>query len=613
MDPAEKSPPCCPKCRRPLPKGGPCPECSLVAAKQGKGTNALNLMDIPRPGENIAYIGDYEVLEEIARGGMGVVLKARQRSLNREVALKMLLGGHYASAEYKRRFRQEAEAVARLQHPNIVPIYEVGEHEGLLYFSMRLLTGGSLADAPKKQNSAAGSKAQQRWAAEMVAKVAEAMQHAHARGVLHRDLKPSNILLDEAGAPHVADLGLAKLMDEGGGGGTGPLDRLGSPWYMAPEQVEQSKDITVAADVYGLGAVLYELLTHRPPFVGAPLQVLEQVRTREPDPPRKVRPQVDADLETICLKCLEKDPARRYSTAKALADDLRRWLRGEPIHARPVSVAEKLWSWCRRRPQLAFATALISLASLAALITILVLWRTAETANRSVTESGVRDTLTLAQADCDAGDTREALLRISAAQQRLGEDFRMTEWLANRLARDQFMPLWRSQTYTAEVGFARFDLPRGRVITAGVGGTWLHEAATGRELAHLPSIDTSNDPSQKQVQGAWVCGDGNAVLVHEFWERLALWDISHPASPSLLWSNQACALLAMAPDQRACLFAETNGALWFQAIGSTNGLTTRSLPPLPMLPSGLAVSSDGVCYVSLTNGRILACQHDAWA
>jgi serine/threonine protein kinase len=308
----------------------------------------------------LRYFGDYELLEEIARGGMGVVYKARQVSLNRIVAVKMMRPGLLASEEEIRRFHAEATAAANLQHPNIVSIYEVGERDGLHYFSMEYIAGTSLAQIVQQHPLVP------RRAARYVQSVAEAVAYAHAQGTLHRDLKPSNILLDLSDQLHITDFGLAKQI-QGGTTLTVTGTVLGTPNYMPPEQADAGDgNDGPASDVYALGAILYELLTGRPPFQAAtPLQTIKLVLETEPVSPRVMNPGLSRDLETICLKCLAKEQRRRYLSAQALADDLGRFLRGEPIVARPISPPARVWRWCRRNPWPAIATvALVAFAIL---------------------------------------------------------------------------------------------------------------------------------------------------------------------------------------------------------------------------------------------------------
>ncbi len=306
--------------------------------------------DAPREGihRTAPAIPGYEIVGELGRGGMGVVYKARQTRLNRPVALKMILAGAHAGAEAAARFLAEAEAVAQLQHPNIVQIFHIDEHAGLPYFEMEFVGGGSLADRLD------GTPRPPHEAARLTDILARAMAEAHRRGIVHRDLKPGNILLTPEGAPKVADFGLAKLLNAESG-----LTRtdsvLGSPSYMAPEQAGgKTKEVGPAADVYALGAILYELLTGRPPFRGATvLETLEQVKTTEPVPPSRLVPGLPRDAETIALKCLQKDSGKRYESAAALAEDLRRFQAGEPIVARPVESLERAWRWCKRNPVVA--------------------------------------------------------------------------------------------------------------------------------------------------------------------------------------------------------------------------------------------------------------------
>jgi tetratricopeptide (TPR) repeat protein/tRNA A-37 threonylcarbamoyl transferase component Bud32 len=319
-------------------------------------------------GTKVRYIGDYELLGEIARGGMGIVFRARQRSLNRPAALKMLLAEDLASEADEQRFRREAEAAANLDHPHIVPIFEVGRHNGRSYFSMKLVEGGSLSQR------LAEFAADPRAAARLLALVARAVHHAHQRGVLHRDLKPANILLGGGPEtpigeldPQVTDFGLARRVD-----GDPDLTQsgaiLGTPSYMAPEQADGKRgSVTVATDVYGLGAVLYALLAGRPPFRGdSALETLAHVKDDAIEPPSRHGRRIDRDLETICLKCLEKEPARRYGSAEAVAEDLDRWLAGEPIQARPAGHLERAWRWCRRNPAVAALTGAVTMLLVAA-------------------------------------------------------------------------------------------------------------------------------------------------------------------------------------------------------------------------------------------------------
>jgi serine/threonine protein kinase/tetratricopeptide (TPR) repeat protein len=370
----------CPKCGSASRVGRSlCLNCLLSAGidTNGDGTQAEETLDdllgkIDGPDTDW-HLGNYQILEEIGRGGMGVIYRARQRHSRRVVALKRILSCHADSRETLMRFRREAQAAANLDHPNILPIYEVSESEGLPFFSMKFAGGGSLLEA------APMLRRDPRRAVALMAKVARAVQYAHVQGILHRDLKPGNILLDGGGEPLVSDFGLAKWLQP-----NSDLTRtpsiFGTPGYIAPEQVNGSNgNLTPAADVYGLGAVLFHLLTGRPPFTGEhALKVIQQASERPAPKLRSVAPALDRDLETICAKCLEHEPQARYRSAGDLAEDLERWLHGHSIVARPVSPPVRLWRWSRRNPIIAGMAAL--LLALATVVGVMI-WN-AETAAR---------------------------------------------------------------------------------------------------------------------------------------------------------------------------------------------------------------------------------------
>src|SRR5437762_489698 len=311
-----------------------------------------------RAAELLGELGDYELLDAVGRGGQGVVFRARQKSLNRTVALKVISLGQWARKAHLKRFRLEAEAAARLEHPGIVPIHEVGERDGSCYFSMKFVEGGQLDEVVRRAPMSI------RQGAELIAKVARTVHYAHEHGILHRDIKPGNILLDQKGEPHLTDFGLARLV-ETESTVTRTLEVLGTPSYMAPEQaVGNNAAISSVTDVYGLGAVLYQLLTGQPPFAGGTTyETIKLLLDTEPRQPRLLNPKIDRDLSIICLKCLEKDPKRRYSSAVALAEDLERWLKHEPIVARQSGIFTRGRKWVQRNP-----TSALLVASLVALV-----------------------------------------------------------------------------------------------------------------------------------------------------------------------------------------------------------------------------------------------------
>ena len=352
----------CPRCGSEIPADAPeggCPGCLLESglrlldeeAVAGVGVPshpdqaALTVKRSERFAELLGELGDYELLEEVGRGGQGVVFRARQKSLNRTVALKVISLGQWASEAHLKRFQREAEAAASLDHPSIVPIYEVGERDGSCYFSMKFIDGGQLDEVAKLKPISA------RKAAELIAKLARTVHHAHEHGILHRDIKPGNILIDATDEPHLTDFGLARLV-ETESTVTRTMEVMGTPSYMAPEQASgQNEQITRATDVYGLGAGFYQLLTSQPPFAGGTsYETIQLLLNTEPRPPRLLNPKVDRDLSTICLKCLEKDPQRRYSSALALAEDLEHWLKHEPIDAKRSGFFTHARKWVRRNP-----------------------------------------------------------------------------------------------------------------------------------------------------------------------------------------------------------------------------------------------------------------------
>ena len=369
----------CISCGAQIPDGAPeaaCPGCLLEAGLPfppdehviagdlaedvgAGGEDTLRIRHAPRGAAFVGQLGDYELLEEVGRGAQGAVFRARQKSLNRIVALKIISLGQWASKAHLKRFRREAEAAARLDHPNIVPIYEVGERDGCCYFSMKFVDGGRLDDVTNRRPFSI------RQATELLAKVARTVHYAHEHGILHRDIKPGNILLDAKGEHHLTDFGLARLV-ETDSTVTHTRELMGTPSYMAPEQAVANHDpLTSATDVYGLGAILYQLLTGRPPFAaGTAYETIKLLLESDPRPPRSFNPKIGRDLATICLHCLEKNPKLRYPSARALAEDLERWLRHEPIQARHTPILARGAKWVRRNP-----TRVLLAASLLALTT----------------------------------------------------------------------------------------------------------------------------------------------------------------------------------------------------------------------------------------------------
>jgi serine/threonine-protein kinase len=468
----------------------------------------------PAAGRKVRYIGDYELLSVLGQGGMGVVYKARQVTLNRLVALKMIRNAEFASEDQVRRFQNEAEAVATLDHPGIVPIYEVGTYEDMRYFSMKLVEGQGL---DKHLESLAKDP---RAATQTVAEVVEAVSHAHERGILHRDLKPANILLDGLGHAHVTDFGLAKRIDEDAGlTVSGAI--MGTPSFMAPEQAAgRSSMVTTASDVYGLGAILYAVLTGRAPFTGGSvMNTLDMVRNSPPQPPTRLNEKLPRDLEVICLKCLEKDPRHRYASAQALADDLHRWLRGEPIAARPVGPVVRLRMWARRKPALAGLSVALIVASIAGIIGVTWQWREAVSQRnqaRVARDQALRQEKAAREAEADARTARDQAVaseKTAVAARAQAEQNAQIAGIQATLALNTIQDLI-SQVRTQLQGPGLYDLKTTLLDTAlkridGVAGVYekstSKEATAAAALMELGKIYRQLGQSRKALQAFQKC------------------------------------------------------------------------------------------------------------
>jgi serine/threonine-protein kinase len=385
--------PTCARCGTTLTADGSCARCELALAIEVTPAGASEFLESAEP---FRRFGDYELLEELGHGGMGVVYRARQINLNRAVALKMLLLGQFSSEQSIRRFQREARAAAALHHPNIVSIYETGEIEGQHYFTMEYVEGRSLASLLRDGPLAS------RQAAAYCKCIAEAMTAAHKAGILHRDLKPANILIDLFDQPRITDFGLAKWFAQPPGSPDSPAQvreahangtsdprkadititgqMAGSPNYLAPEYAAGNlQHVGPGSDLYSMGAILYECLTGRPPFLAPTLQeTLLRIGDSDPLAPRTLNASVPRDLETVCLKCLEKELERRYRSSQELADDLERFLRGAPVQARSIGPLTKGWRWCRRKPLIASLALALSLAVTLGIAGVLWEWRRAE-------------------------------------------------------------------------------------------------------------------------------------------------------------------------------------------------------------------------------------------
>jgi WD40 repeat protein/tRNA A-37 threonylcarbamoyl transferase component Bud32 len=540
------------------------------------------------------FFGDYELLDEIAHGGMGVVYRARQISLNRVVALKMIRAGLLADDAAVRRFRAEAEAAASLDHPNIVPIYDVGECAGQHYFTMKLTEGARLVDWASREGCwTTGGLECWTAVARLAAKAARAMEHAHQRGILHRDLKPGNILLDDGGEPHVSDFGLAKRTES-------ELDltlsgtMLGTPSYMSPEAASgHAKQITTASDVYSLGAILYELLTGTAPFGAATaVATLRQVIDEPPRRPRSVNPRADRELEIICLKCLEKDPARRYVSAAALAEDLERKAKGEPILASRASPPEMVWQWCRRNPATAGLTTALIMLFLAGFVLVLMEWRRADAEAEKDRQRLVRMNVVAGLRSAEDGDLASALpclveaLRLDESNPAKSAQHRTRIAAALRQA-PRLTQLW---THDAGVNDAEFSPGGQRAISASSDGTarvW--DVRSGQALGQVIRTGSSLDR-------AIFSPDGKLVATADSAGKIGFWQADTGQSlpsPIALATRLNC--IVFSPDSRwlAAAYNDHTARLWDVRTGQQRG------PPLTN-------SSDVKCVCFSPDGRFLA-------
>ncbi len=588
------TPDTCLKCGAPLAGGACqefCPKCLFLQAGAGLLGPALNLKVADQESELTHRFSDYELLEEIGRGGMGVVYRARQRSLDRLVAIKMMAFGPNSSPDMVKRFRAEAVSAASLHHPNIVAIHEVGIHEDRHFFVMDYVEGQSLAQRVGNQPLTA------RRAAEYLKTVAEAAHYAHERGILHRDLKPSNVLIDAQDQPHVVDFGLARQL-EGDSELTLTGQVLGSPQYLPPEQAAgQRGRVSRRADVYALGATLYHLLTGRPPFQAESLaQTLDVVLHAEPVAPRLLNPSVPRDLETICLKCLEKEPLRRYPTAQALADELARFLAGEPIQARPLGLAGKAWRWCRRKPQLASLAATAALLLVFGVAGVLWQWRQAESerqragagellARQNAYAAEMKE-LQRALEDSDLAHARELLNRHRPAgksasrKSQSANDLRGWEWryFWSRCQSDERFTLCQYSNAVSALAFS----PDGRwlAVRREGGSVAIWDAVAKRPRAELPAHDWGwcNKALAFAPRGnllAWGNRDGSGKSV------VSLRDLSTQKEIAAFPHSTKLVSIAFSPD------AETMGTLAYDGTVSVWDVAHQKLlTTFPSAPVG---------------------------
>ena len=610
MQPVTPSTRACAVCGGPLPEGTPrriCPNCAFEGAlllqsqdsEVARGAE-LGLDAEPRqPGKFASDLatrsfGDYELIELIAQGGMGVVYRARQKSLNRIVALKTVLFGPQASPDFVKRFQAEAVVAASLQHPNIVAIHDVGIHDGQHFFVMDYVDGPSLARVAGRQ------PLPPRRAAAYLKTIAEAIHYAHEHGILHRDLKPSNVLIDAQGQPRVTDFGLAKsLSDAQVSTSSSQLtlswEVLGSPSYIPPEQALGKRgNVSRQSDVYALGATLYHLVTGRPPFQGETVtEVLQQVLNTEPLAPRLLQPSLPRDLETICLKCLEKEIPRRYRSAQELAEDLGRFLEGEPIRARPVGALGRAWKWCRRRPALAAMGAALVLTGVLGLGGVLWQWNRAASGEL------------LAQRNAYAGDMlllqRALGEHQRAATMRLLNDHRPVRLSSSGagapgadLCDWEWRYLWRLCRSDESVSLHRYASGIHTLALSGDGQVLAVGFGNRTALWSLPQRTLIAELPVPAARGALALSPRENLLAIGTWSpgqahRVELWSLDTQSAARTLNRNANIRSLAFSPDGRWLATFDDGGAIAVEEWKSGRVLTNFSVA-LPRMPGAGVVA-----------------------
>jgi WD40 repeat protein len=601
----------CEQCGKPLGRFAPagiCAPCLLETALSGSATAPTAEATMARG--TLGIFGNYELMQEVGHGGMGIIYRARDLTLNRVVALKVMLAGQFASEREVKRFKTEAEAAARLDHPNIVPIYEFGELEGRPFLSMRFVDGENLAQRLH------GTPMDALPAAQLLSKLARAIHYAHQRGILHRDLKPANVLLDSADQPHLTDFGLAKCLDSNEGL-TLSGAMLGSPNYMSPEQAAGNPDrLTTAADIYSLGAMLYELLTGRPPFrAETPLETMRKVVEESPTPPSQIYRFAERELETICLKCMEKEPARRYGSADALAEDLERWLRHEPIQARPVSAIGRLRKWTERNPMSAGLVTLLGLAIAAFLVGQTVMSVRLGRANTKVKVANAELSHSLyemrwRQVDeaLQANETSDAIAQLSYFVRQNPHDRTAAARLLSQLS-DRNFPLLIIPPLVHEALVTSLDFNQAGNLLATVtanGRARLWNLESGKveiELTHPAHLN----------QCAF-CGENDRRLLTLSTEpKLRLWDLdTHqlmsevelgPLTDAMTWRS----LIFTRDHRRLAINVQSNAVA---ILDTETGVWLKSRLTLPVEIRRVAMSADGSFLALASASEVRLCRFD---